>query len=502
MNNNINKNIAESAPSPLERAGVRLFTRYKKLLADTFTPVSVYLKLRDKFPNSILLESSDYHGNENSFSFICCKPIATITVENETITETFPDGKINSTPITSNPILQTPNTTVPDAIKSFFAKFEVNQEDLKDVAMASGLISPSRAGFGYISYDAVRYFEDIKIHAKKKESKQIPDIIYSIYQYVIAINHFKDEVYLFEHTADGAPATLDQIESLIHNKNFASYKFKASGKEESNLNDDEYMQIVKKGKEHCHRGDVFQVVMSREFSQDFTGDDFNVYRTLRSINPSPYLYYFDYGNFKIFGSSPEAQLTVKKGVAGIHPIAGTFRRTGDDAADTALAEKLKNDAKENAEHVMLVDLARNDLSRDCHDVKVEIFREVQYYSHVIHLVSNVTGVMNDKGSTMKIVADTFPAGTLSGAPKHNAMQLIDRYENGSRGFYGGCIGYFSFDGDFNHAIMIRSFLSKNNKLFYQAGAGIVESSVEINELNEVNNKLAALKSALKMAEEI
>jgi len=468
------------------------------LLADTFTPVSIYLKLRDKFPNSILLESSDYHGNENSFSFICCKPIATIIVENETISEKFPDGKTNTVSIPSSRT----NRLVPDAIKSFFSKFEVDKDGLKGASLASGIASVANAGFGYISYDAVRYFEDINLNATKKESKQVPDIIYSIYQYVIAINHFKDEVWLFEHTHDNASSSLEQVESLIHNKNFASYKFKSSGNEESNLKDEEYKQIVKKGKEHCHRGDVFHVVVSRACSFHFTGHEFNVYRALRAFHPSPYLYYFDFGNFKIFGSSPEAQLTVKNGVAGIHPIAGTFRRTGDDVADAALAEKLKNDAKENAEHVMLVDLARNDLSRDCNTVKVEIFREIQYYSHVIHLVSNVTGKMNDKDGTMKIVADTFPAGTLSGAPKHMAMQLIDRYENGSRGFYGGCIGYIGFNGDFNHAIMIRSFLSKNNKLFYQAGAGVVESSVEESELNEVNNKLAALKSALKMAEEI
>lgn len=474
----------------------KLHTRYKKLLADTFTPVSIYLKLRDKFPNSILLESSDYHGHENSYSFICCKPIAGITVENDSITERFPDGSITTAQVTSSSL-------VPAAIKNFFAKFDVDVTGLKNDAVARGVISPAHAGFGYISYDAVRYFEDVNIHARKKEAKQIPDIVCNIYQYVIAINHFKDEVYLFEHLLnEREPESLDQLTSLLYNKNFASYKFKVTGQEESNLTNEEYMQMVNKGKEHCHRGDVFQIVLSREFSRDFIGDEFNVYRALRSINPSPYLYYFDYGNFKIFGSSPEAQLTIKDGVAGIHPIAGTFRRTGDDVADAALAEKLKNDAKENAEHVMLVDLARNDLSRDCHDVKVEVFREIQYYSHVIHLVSNVTGRLNDKASTFKIVADTFPAGTLSGAPKHMAMQLIDRYENGSRGFYGGCIGYMGFNGDFNHAIMIRSFLSKNNKLFYQAGAGVVESSVEENELNEVNNKLAALKSALKMAEEL
>ncbi len=465
----------------------KLTTTYKKLLADTITPVSIYLKLRDKFPNSVLLESSDYHGNENSFSFICCKSIAGIIIEDERITMNFPDGKTESKTITNT-------ISVPDEIKAFADRFETDKNEFKFIN--NGL-------FGYISYDAVRYFEDVKINSAKKESKKIPDIIYNIYEYVIAINHFKDELYIFQHsTGANEDKGIELIEGLISNKTFSSYKFSLKDKEESNFTNEEFLKVIDKAKAHCKRGDVFQLVLAREFSQAFSGDDFNVYRALRSVNPSPYLFYFDYGNFKIFGSSPEAQLVINNNTASIHPIAGTFKRTGDDEADTKLAEQLKQDAKENAEHVMLVDLARNDLSRNCNAIELKTFREIQFYSHVIHLVSNVQGKLKPDTSTMKIVADTFPAGTLSGAPKHMALQLIDRYEKGNRSFYGGCIGFMGFNGDFNHAIIIRSFLSKNNCLFYQAGAGIVESSDDKSELNEVNNKLAALKKALELATEI
>jgi anthranilate synthase component 1 len=465
----------------------KLNTKYKKLLADTYTPVSIYLKLRDKFPNSILLESSDYHGNENSFSFICCKPIAGIKVENEVVTVNYPDGNAQTKMINST-------VSIPSEIKTFADAFEIEKNEFKFIN--NGL-------FGYIAYDAVRYFEDVKIEAVKKEGKKIPDVFYNVYQYVIAIDHFKDELYIFNHEYGNISDNgIALIETLISNKNVASYKFTTNGDEISNFSDDEFRNLIAKGKVHCKRGDVFQMVLSREFSQAFKGDDFNVYRALRSVNPSPYLFYFDYGNFKIFGSSPEAQLVVKNNIVSIYPIAGTFKRTGDDEADARLAEKLKLDTKENAEHVMLVDLARNDLSRNCSDVKVETFREIHYYSHVIHLVSNVSGKLKPNVSTLKIVADTFPAGTLSGAPKYKAMQLIDKYEKGNRSFYGGCIGFMGFDGTFNNAIMIRSFLSKNNCLFYQAGAGVVESSDEQNELNEVNNKLAALKKAIGLAENI
>ena len=459
-------------------------TTYKKILADTITPVSVYLKIRDKFANSLLLESSDYHANDNSFSYICCNPIASIKIANETIYKTFPDG-------TSNAIAIDKNSNIPKTIEEFANLFQSENNDFKFIY--NGL-------FGYISYDAVRYFENIEIN-KKDTDLQIPDIYYAIYQNIIAINHFKNEAFIFCHSIKESN-NIETIENLLQNKSFASYSFSKTGNKNSNLTDSEFIDNVKLAKKHCFRGDVFQLVLSRRFSQGFKGDEFNVYRALRSINPSPYLFYFDYGDFKIMGSSPEAQLIVKDRKAEIHPIAGTFRRTGNDEKDAALAKKLSEDEKENAEHIMLVDLARNDLSRNGHQVKVEKYREVQFFSHVIHLVSKVTGLLHEKATTMQVVADTFPAGTLSGAPKHKAMQLIEKYEKTNRNFYGGAIGFMDFNGNFNHAIMIRTFLSKNHKLHYQAGAGIVSDSIEENEMQEVYNKLAALDKALEIAEKI
>jgi anthranilate synthase component 1 len=353
--------------------------------------------------------------------------------------------------------------------------------------------------FGYVSYDAVRYFEDIEI--TKKEDLDIPDIYYAVYQNIIAINHFKNEAYIFSHVYDGSDNT-EEIHQLISTRNFASYSYSNEQDEWSNLTDEEFLEHVELAKKHCYRGDVFQLVLSRRFSQGFKGDEFNVYRALRSVNPSPYLFYFDYGNFKIFGSSPEAQLVIDQGKAEIHPIAGTFKRTGDDEKDLEAAKSLAEDEKENAEHVMLVDLARNDLSRNGEHVNVERYKEIQFFSHVIHLVSKVVGEKYPEVPTYQVVADTFPAGTLSGAPKHKAMQLIDQYEKSNRTFYGGAIGFMDFEGNFNHAIIIRSFLSKNHRLYYQAGAGIVAKSEPQNELQEVYNKLGALKKALELAENI
>jgi anthranilate synthase component 1 len=462
----------------------RLKTHYKKILADTITPVSVYLKIRDRFPNSILLESSDYHANDNSFSYICCNPIASIKIENETIFQQFPDG-------TNQELQIEAGTDVVAIIHDFSQKFETENNKFKFIN--NGL-------FGYMAYDAVRYFEDVKI-SKKEGSLNIPDIYYAVYQNIIAINHFKNEAYLFAHCFE-TENNITELEQMLNVKNFASYNFKTEGKPTSNLEDAEYREHVALAKKHCQRGDVFQLVLSRRFSQDFKGDEFNVYRALRSVNPSPYLFYFDYGDFKIFGSSPEAQLIVNNGKAEIHPIAGTFKRTGNDEQDAELAKKLKVDDKENSEHVMLVDLARNDLSRNGNVVKVENYREVQFFSHVIHLVSKVTGQKKADISTMKVVADTFPAGTLSGAPKHMAMQLIEKYEKTDRSYYGGAIGFMDFKGNFNHAIMIRTFLSKNHQLHYQAGAGLVAASEPEAELQETYNKLGALTKALEIAETI
>lgn len=468
---------------------INIKTRYKRLLADTITPVSIYLNIRERYKKSFLLESSDYHGNEDSYSFICFNPVASFKVEDGKIFIVYPNGDFENKSATDNDVVE--------ELNKFAGLFK--SEDLGFDFVTNGL-------FGFTSFEGVKHFEDIAFDYTEKEEKKVPDMHYMVFQNIITINHFKNELYLFEHRSEigtgSGPESLEQLEELIKTPNTEQKSFDKDGEEVSNCNDAEFIKMVQDAKKHCKRGDVFQLVLSREFSQRFKGDDFTLYRALRSINPSPYLFYFDFGKFKIFGSSPEAQIVIKNRKASIYPIAGTFRRTGDDEKDAQLAQKLLDDPKENAEHVMLVDLARNDLSRDANGVEVEAYREIQFYSHVIHLVSKVTGNLLPNKNTIRLVADTFPAGTLSGAPKHSALKLINKYEKNQRGIYGGCIGFLGFNGDFNHAIIIRSFLSKNNKLFYQAGAGVVMKSDDESERQEVFNKLAALHKAIELAEEL
>jgi len=459
-----------------------LKTATKELLTDTMTPVNMYLKIRDAFPESVLLESSDYGANDNSVAYLCFNPIASFKVHNGLMTQTFPDGSVLEQQIKED-------ISMVKSLEDFISCFETDFTDTR--FLSNGL-------FGYTSYEAVQYFEEITF-SKKKNSTDIPEIYYALYQNIIAVNVFNNQAKLFAHCFQ-TESNLEEIIKLLNAPARDSFSFTKEGNPTSNMNDKEFVELVKKGINHCMRGDVFQIVLSRRFSQAFRGDDFSLYRVLRSINPSPYIFYFDLGNYKIFGSSPEAQLVVQDGVAEIHPIAGTFIRTGNDAKDEAKAKELAEDLKENAEHMMLVDLARNDLSRHGHNVTVEKDREVQFYSHVIHLVSKVTGQKKVDTPTMQVVADTFPAGTLSGAPKHRAMQLIDDYENIDRAFYGGAIGFIDFKGNYNHAIIIRSFLSKNNTLHYHAGAGVVSKSKPESELQEVYNKLRALNTAMDKAE--
>jgi len=461
-----------------------LKTSYKKILADTLTPVSVYLSLRDHFPHSLLLESSDYHANQNDFSYICSNPIASITLKKGTLTTQYPDG-------TTEVVAVDEQVDVTEKIHAFSQQFQCEEYPFKFI---------NNGIFGYVAHEAIEHFDNLVLN-HQKPGFDIPDIHYAVYQNIVAISLFNHEAYIFSHVYEGQH-NLNTVEQLITAKKSTWFPFTRKGAKESNLTDAQFLDFVKKGKEHCYRGDVFQLVLSRRFSQRFEGDEFNVYRTLRSINPSPYLFFFDYGDFKIFGSSPEAQLIVQDGKAEIHPIAGTFKRTGNDAKDTEAAEALAKDSKENSEHVMLVDLARNDLSRNGSEVVVEKNREIQFYSHVIHLVSKVVGKLKSQVKTFRVVADTFPAGTLSGAPKHKALQLINQYENIKRNFYGGAIGYMDFKGNFNHAIIIRSFLSYKQQLHYQAGAGIVADSKPENELQEVYNKLGALDKALQQAEKL
>ncbi|MBS2211594.1 anthranilate synthase component I family protein [Carboxylicivirga mesophila] len=454
-------------------------------VADVTTPVSLYLKLRDAYPNTILLESSDYHGNSNSMSFICFKPLYEFIADKGYVMQGEAHKELQ-------PVKISADNNVPELLDRFIKSLEVDNSDCP--IKINGL-------FGYSTFDAVQYFDSLKFEAERKEEHSIPELRYTYYKYIVAFNHFTNQLYLIENLRDNEKSESNNIIEQFYNRTIPTFQFTPSNQEQSNLSDEEYMAKVTKGKEHCFRGDVFQIVLSRQFRQQFAGDEFNVYRALRNINPSPYLFYFDYGDYKIFGSSPEAQLVIDNNMATINPIAGTFKRTGDDAKDQELAIQLSEDEKENAEHVMLVDLARNDLSRNCEKVTVNTYKEVQYYSHVLHLVSDVSGQLKEGSIASRVMADTFPAGTLSGAPKYKAMQLIDSIENQNRGYYGGCIGNIGIDGSFNQAIMIRSFLSKNNTLFYQAGAGVVSESKEENELQEVNNKLGALKKAIRLAEE-
>ena len=467
---------------------IEVNTSCKKLLADVYTPVGIYLRVRDRFRDTILLESTDHHAAENSWSFICINAIGGIEITSlESIELKLP--KQNPERVAIKNVME-----VPTMLWSFMQNFEIRRGDVKEAKYAQGL-------FGYTTYDAVQFFDTIKLKSDNSP-RTIPLMRYRLYQYVIAINHFKDELFICENVIPGLESESAVVESLIKSKDVPTYPFRVNGNEKSNMSDMDYIEMVKKGIQSCHKGDVFQIVLSRRFDQGFSGDEFNVYRALRNINPSPYLFFFDYGDYKLMGSSPEAQLIIQNGKAVVHPIAGTYRRTGDDEIDERETEKLLKDKKENAEHVMLVDLARNDLSRLCDDVQVAHYREVQYYSHVIHLVSEVTGKVKPASNPFELMAKTFPAGTLSGAPKFKAMQLINGYEPTARSYYGGALGFMGFDGSCNHAIMIRTFLSKNNTLIYQAGAGIVAASDPKSELQEVNNKLGALKKAIELAEDL
>jgi len=468
---------------------IAIKTQCKKLLSDIYTPVGIYLRVRDRFRDTVLLESTDYHAAENSYSFICINAIAGIEItDTRSIEFKLPGQKPERTAL---PQL----SDTPRLVWEFMERFEVEPAGERPVRVAQGL-------FGYTTFDAVQFFDTIKFREKDGTGAAIPLMRYRLYQYVLAINHFKDEIYICENKINGIDSELPVVESLIRSKDVPVYPFQPKGEEGSNMTDEQYREMVRKGISSCLRGDVFQIVLSRRFQQSFVGDEFNVYRALRNINPSPYLFFFDYGDYKLMGSSPESQLILQNGEAIVHPIAGTFKRSGDDAVDREMADRLLKDAKENAEHVMLVDLARNDLSRNCDGVTVAHYRQVQYYSHVIHLVSEVRGKLRSGYNPFELLATTFPAGTLSGAPKFKAMELIDGYEPTARSYYGGCIGYIGFDGSCNHAIMIRSLLSRNNTLTYQAGAGVVAASQPESELQEVNNKLGALKSAIRYAAQI
>lgn len=463
-------------------------THTEKILADLYTPVAVYMRLRDIYPQSALMESSDYHGNDNSRSFIGIHPMANIQVSHGIIRSTYPDGTVDETVIDTS-VKGRAKDAVANAINNFIGHFKVEGEG-KDFC---GL-------YGYTTFNAVRYFEDIDVKDATMDKNDAPDIYYIMYRDVIVFDHFNNSMQIIS-LSDESSAIADILRA-INKQNIKPYSFKPVGGTTSTLTDDEHKANVRRCVKHCLRGDVFQIVISRRFIQKYEGDDFKLYRALRSINPSPYLFYFDFGGFRIFGSSPETHNRIVGDKAYIDPIAGTTKRTGDTEQDRKSADFLRNDPKENAEHVMLVDLARNDLSRNCHDVKVDFYKDMQFYSHVIHLVSRVSGTLNEGANSIREFIDTFPAGTLSGAPKVRAMQIISELEPHNRGAYGGCIGFIGLTGELNQAIVIRTFISRNGELWFQAGSGIVAKSNDNYELEESSNKLGALVKAIHIAENL
>jgi anthranilate synthase component 1 len=459
-------------------------TTSKTIIADLHTPVGVYMRLRDLYPQSALMESSDYHDANNSRSFIGIHPIASVAIGHGIASISYPDGTTDSRQLCAG-------FGSSEAIHSLIDRIEVSGKD----ANVCGL-------FGYTSFNAVRYFEDIAVKDERQAKNDAPDVLYILYKVVIEFDHHNNMLKIVSLSENSENSDIADIQKAMNKANVQAYDFHPVGDVRSTLTDDEHRANIRRGIQHCLRGDVFQIVLSRRFIQKYEGDDFKLYRALRSINPSPYLFYFDFGGFRIFGSSPETHCRIEGRKAYIDPIAGTTKRTGDAEADRKGAEYLRNDPKENAEHVMLVDLARNDLSRNCHNVKVDFYKDLQYYSHVIHLVSRVSGELDEGADPIKAFIDTFPAGTLSGAPKVRAMQLISEYEPHNRGAYGGCIGIIGLDGSLNQAITIRTFVSRNGELWFQAGGGIVAKSDVEYELQEVNNKLGALRKAIEKAENL
>ena len=484
----------------------------RKILADLYTPVGVYMRLRDIYPQSALMESSDYHSSDNSRSFIGVHPIASIAVGHGIVTATYPDGKVEKQelPAFGEGKGEECKLAISKAINDFIQSFHVEGEGKEFCGL-----------YGFTTFNAVRYFENIPVKDTTMEKNDAPDIYYIMYKDIIVFDHFNNTMELIvlneaneEEKSEEAKQEnsslstlrssleIDALLKAVNKANVKPYDFHPVGETTSTLTDEEHKANIRRCIQHCLRGDVFQIVVSRRFVQKYEGDDFKLYRALRSINPSPYLFYFDFGGFRIFGSSPETHNRIVGNKAFIDPIAGTTKRTGDMEQDRKAAEFLRNDPKENAEHVMLVDLARNDLSRNCHGVKVDFYKDMQFYSHVIHLVSRVSGTLDEGADHIKEFIDTFPAGTLSGAPKVRAMQIISELEPHNRGAYGGCIGFIGLNGDLNQAIVIRTFISRNGELWFQAGSGVVAKSNDQYELEECNNKLGALTKAIHIAEKL
>ena len=465
---------------------------YTKILADVETPISAYLKIAENEDYSFILESVSGEDKFARYTFIGCDPYLRISAKNNYVTINKKD-EIDEFKLED----KTPLYYLEEIMKNYKP---VNIEELPN--FIGGAV-------GYFGYDMVRHFE--KIPDDNLDIVDVPEMYYMLTDKIIAFDRFKQELILIVNIILEENDDVEQkykqgvkdLENLYKkiNKKFENLYLEDSDKEysiKSNFENSSFCNSVDKAKEYIKSGDIFQVVLSQRFYTDYNDDPFNAYRRLRSINPSPYMFYIDFKDFKVAGASPEILVRVEKDNVILKPIAGTRKRGKTIAEDMKLEKELLEDEKEIAEHVMLIDLGRNDVGRvsEYGTVKLTEKMIVEKYSHVMHIVSSVEGKLEKDKTGFDALKAVFPAGTLTGAPKIRAMEIIEELEPEKRGIYGGAIGYFSFNGDLDSCITIRSIVFKDDKAYMQAGAGIVYDSVPEREFEETENKIAAVIRAL------
>lgn len=467
----------------------------KRMLADVLTPVSLFLSIREAADHPFLLESVEGGEHLARYSFIGRNPYQKLIFDGKSTTIELPDGSSNTLE------------------ESYFYALEqlTNQHSEPKIAELPRLTG---GAVGYSSYDTIREVEHLP--DGPKPDLDMPEALWCFYDEIFAFDHVKQQVVLMktvfvEGSTDLKEAYQQAEKSLDEMEKSALQAIKPAGEFEldankitSNIEEKRFYEIVEKAKEYIYEGDIFQVVLSQRFEVPFRGDKFTLYRALRMVNPSPYLFFLDFDNFAMVGSSPEVLVRVTEKEVRLLPIAGTRPRGSNHDEDLQYEEDLKNDPKEIAEHIMLVDLGRNDLSRVCipGSVHLERNQSIERFSHVMHIVSDVVGEIAPGKSSVDALKQCFPAGTVSGAPKIRAMEIIDELEPTKRGPYAGAVGYFDFSGNMDTCIAIRTMLVTDKSVYIQAGAGIVADSSPEKEFEETKNKAAALVEALSLALEI
>ena len=467
----------------------------RRILADILTPVSLFLSIRQDSELPFLFESVEGGERLARYSFLGKNPYQTLRFDGESVTLHKQDDE---------PVFLSEDYF--DALERLTTQH--SEPELQDLPRLTG------GAVGFSSYDTVREIEDLP--NTPKNDVLLPEAIWSFYDEVFAFDHVKQQVVLMKtifvdestdlKTAyDSAQLKLDQMEKTATSARPSSEPFYLNSEQlKSNLSRETFHTSVKKAKEYIFEGDIFQVVLSQRFEIPFKGDRFTLYRALRMVNPSPYLFFLELDDFALIGSSPEVLVRVTDDEVRLLPIAGTRPRGKSHEEDLAYEEDLKNDPKEIAEHIMLVDLGRNDLSRVCRSgsVKLERNQSIERFSHVMHIVSDVVGEIAEGKTSVQALKNCFPAGTVSGAPKIRAMEIIDELEPTKRGPYAGAVGYFDFSGNMDTCIAIRTMVVTNDSVYIQAGAGIVADSDPEMEYQETRNKAGALVEALSLALEI